>query len=141
MDEVPAEIIEERLAKKTKKMKIKLEQELKRLYDIDIDDPKFDLQDYEIPELRPRKRQKTENQMVYGHFHPVGAPAIGPLPGMTGQFLPPPPGMFPPPPMGLPMPPPGMHPQNFKMPVQPQPGRPPVQIPERSGAPSDPTPE
>ena len=138
MDEVPSEIIEERLAKKINKKKIKLEQELKKKYGIDLDDPKFDLADYEIPDIRPRKRQKTENQMVYGHFHPAGAPAVGPPPGlgMPGQFMPPPPGMFPPPPMGLPMPPPGMHPQNFRMPVPPQPGRPPVQIPERSSAPT-----
>jgi len=76
--------------------------------------------------------------MVFGHFHPVGAQAIGPPPGigMPGQFMPPPPGMFPPPPMGLPMPPPGMHPQNFRMPVPPQPVRAPLQIPDRSSAPT-----
>ena len=65
MDEVPAEIIQERLAKKINKKKIKLEQELKKVYNIDLDDPKFDLADYEIPDIRPRKRQKTENQMVF----------------------------------------------------------------------------
>ena len=56
MDEVPAEVIEERLAKKINKKKIKLEQELKKVYGIDLDDPKFDLADYEIPDIRPRKR-------------------------------------------------------------------------------------
>ena len=56
MDEVPAEIIEERLAKKINRKKFKLEQDLKKNHGIDLDDPKFDLDSYEIPDLRPRKR-------------------------------------------------------------------------------------
>ena len=56
MEGVPTEVIEERLAKKINKKKIKLEQELKKVYGIDLDDPKFDLADYEIPDIRPRKR-------------------------------------------------------------------------------------
>ena len=82
MDEVPAEVIEERLAKKINKKKNKLEQKLKNEYGIDLDDAKFDLADYDIPDPRPRKRQRTENQMIFGHFHPAGAPAMGPPPGM-----------------------------------------------------------
>ena len=82
MDEVPAEVIEERLAKKINKKKIKLEQKLKSEYGIDLDDAKFDLADYDIPDPRPRKRQRTENQMIFGHFHPAGAPAMGPPPGI-----------------------------------------------------------
>ena len=139
MDEVPAEVIEERLAKKINKKKIKLEQELKKVYGIDLDDPKFDLADYDIPDPRPRKRQRTENAMIFGHFHPVGAPMTGgPIAGappMPNQFMPPP-GMFPPPPHGLPLPP-GMHPPpNYRMPAPQHHGRPPVQLPlQTPGAP------
>ena len=56
MEGVPTEIIEERLAKKIRKKKNKLEAELKKRFEIDLDDPKFDLNDFEVPEPRPRKR-------------------------------------------------------------------------------------
>jgi hypothetical protein len=59
MEGVPPEVIEDRLARKVKKKKIALEKELKKLYKIDLDDPKFKLEDFEIPDPRPQKRQRT----------------------------------------------------------------------------------
>ena len=56
MEGVPPEVIEDRLARKVKKKKIALEKELKKLYKIDLDDPKFKLDDFEIPDPRPQKR-------------------------------------------------------------------------------------
>jgi len=53
MEGVPAEVIEERLAKKVRKKKNKLEAELKKKFSIDLDDEKFDIRDFEIPEPRP----------------------------------------------------------------------------------------
>lgn len=55
MEEVPAEVIEDRLRRKVKKKMIQLEKELKKLYKIDIDDPKFRLDDYQMPDPRPKK--------------------------------------------------------------------------------------
>ena len=52
MDEVPVDIIEDRIAKKINKKKIKMENELKKAFGIDLDDPKFNLADYDIPEPR-----------------------------------------------------------------------------------------
>ena len=56
MEGVPPEVIEERLAKKVKKKLNKLEAELKKRYGIDLDDEKFDIRDYEVPDPRPQKR-------------------------------------------------------------------------------------
>jgi hypothetical protein len=56
MEGVPTEVIEERLAKKVRKKKNKLEAELKKKYGVDLDDEKFDIRDYEVPEPRPQKR-------------------------------------------------------------------------------------
>ena len=55
MEGVPAEVIEDRLRRKVKKKMIYLEKELKKTYKLDIDDPGFRLDDYEIPEPRPKK--------------------------------------------------------------------------------------
>ena len=52
MDEVPVDIIEDRIAKKINKKKIKMENELKKAFGIDLDDAKFNLADYDIPEPR-----------------------------------------------------------------------------------------
>ena len=52
MDEVPVDIIEDRIAKKINKKKIKMENELKKAFGIDLDDTKFNLADYDIPEPR-----------------------------------------------------------------------------------------
>ena len=57
MDEVPVDIIEDRIAKKINKKKAKMEAELKKAFGIDLDDPKFNLADYDVPEPRPRKRR------------------------------------------------------------------------------------
>jgi hypothetical protein len=53
MEGVPAQVIEDRLGKKIRKKKNKLEAELKKKFMIDLDDAKFDIRDYEIPEPRP----------------------------------------------------------------------------------------
>lgn len=52
MEGVPAEAIEERLNFKLNKKRQKLEKELARM-GINIDDPKFNLKDYEVEEPRP----------------------------------------------------------------------------------------
>lgn len=52
MEGVPAEVIEERLQFKMKKKKQKLEKELQRM-GINVDDPKFNIKDYDVPEPRP----------------------------------------------------------------------------------------
>lgn len=56
MEGVPQEVIEEKLAWKYKKKRIALERELRELYKITLDDPKFKLDDYDVPEPRPQKR-------------------------------------------------------------------------------------
>ena len=125
MDEVPVDIIEDRIAKKIKKKKTKMENELKKAYGIDLDDPKFNLADYDAPEPRPRKLNRKEPD-IFRQFHPP--PMLAPPPGM----LPPPPhphhpGMFGPPP-GMPhmQRGPGPHmippPPGYRMPP-PMPGR------------------
>lgn len=53
MEGVPPDVIEDRLARKIKKKKIALEKELKKLFKIDLDDPKFKLDDFDIPDPRP----------------------------------------------------------------------------------------
>mmetsp|Transcript_11194 Transcript_11194/g.11260 ORF Transcript_11194/g.11260 Transcript_11194/m.11260 type:complete len:192 (-) Transcript_11194:27-602(-) len=103
MEGVPAEVIEERLQIKVNKKRIKLEKELK-LIGIDIDNPKFRLKDYEIPEPRPQKKKDMPPMHMYmgpppGGLMPPGmVPRMGPPPGMMPGM--PPPGMMmrPPPP-------------------------------------------
>ncbi len=56
MEGVPAEVIEERLNYKMNKKRQKLEKELKRL-GIDVDDPKFNIKDYDVPDPRPMKKK------------------------------------------------------------------------------------
>ena len=53
MDEVPVQIIEERITKNIRKKLSKLESQLKKQYGIDLDDSKFNLADYEVPQPRP----------------------------------------------------------------------------------------
>lgn len=60
MEEVPVEIIEDRLAKKIKKKIAKMESELKKSFGIDLDDAKFQIADFEVPEPRPRKLNRRE---------------------------------------------------------------------------------
>lgn len=57
MEGVPAEVIEDRLRRKVKKKMIQLEKELKKQYNISLDDPKFKLEDYEMMDPRPKKSQ------------------------------------------------------------------------------------
>ena len=56
MEGVPAEVIEERLNYKMKKKRMKLEKDLLRM-GINIDDPKFNISDYEIADPRPPKKK------------------------------------------------------------------------------------
>ena len=106
MEEVPIDIINDRLAKKIKKKIAKMEGELKKSFGIDLDDPKFNPADYDIPEPRPRKLNRKEPD-IYRQIRPMG-PLVGlppPPPGMMGPIPPgfmaggPPP---PRPPMGAP---------------------------------------
>lgn len=61
MEEVPVDIIEDRIAKKINKKKTKMESELKKTFGIDLDDPKFSLTEYDVPEPRPRRiRQEPD---------------------------------------------------------------------------------
>mmetsp|Transcript_21647 Transcript_21647/g.26595 ORF Transcript_21647/g.26595 Transcript_21647/m.26595 type:complete len:97 (+) Transcript_21647:198-488(+) len=60
MEEVPVEIIEDRLAKKIKKKIAKMEADLKKSFGIDLDDAKFQLTDYDAPEPRARKLNRRE---------------------------------------------------------------------------------
>lgn len=118
MEEVPVEIIEDRVAKKINKKKAKMESELKKAFGIDLDDPKFNLADYDVPEPRPRKLRKEPDifrqVLPMGHLIPISMPGMlppppgmfGPPPRMPGPGMPPRPGMIPPPP-GYHMPMPG----------------------------------
>ena len=63
MDEVPVDIIEDRIAKKINKKKAKMEAELKKAFGIDLDDAKFNLEEYDVPEPRPRKLNRKEPDM------------------------------------------------------------------------------
>ena len=96
MEGVPAEVIEDRLRRKVKKKMIQIKNELKKTFKIDIEDPKFKLEDYEIPEPRPK--------------NPVPNLFRAQIPGMKmmgGMMMMPPPGgmmSMPPPPQGMPMP-------------------------------------
>ena len=119
MEEVPVDIIEDRVAKKINKKKAKMENELKKAFGIDLDDPKFNLADYEVPEPRPRRLNRTEPD-IYRQVQPM----VGPMMGM------PPPGMLPPPP-GMFGPPPGMHPAMGRPPMIPPPPGYPMQMPGR----------
>ena len=133
MDEVPVEIIEDRIAKKINKKKAKMDNELKKAFGIDLDDAKFNIADYEVPEPRPRKMNRSEPD-IFRQIPPpmMGAPPPG-FPGPGGMPMPPPPGMFayppgmpPRPPMGI-APPPG-----YRMP-HPMHGRPPMMQPPQEG--------
>lgn len=55
MEGVPPDVIEDRLRRKIKKKMIQQEKELKKLYKIDLDDPKFRLEDFQMPDPRPKK--------------------------------------------------------------------------------------
>ena len=96
MEGVPAEVIEERLNYKLNRKRIKLEKDLKKM-GIDIDDPNFNIKDYEVPDPRPPKRK--EPMMM---FLPPGLPPGAMPPGMPPGGMPPgmmrmpPPGMMPP---------------------------------------------
>ncbi len=94
---------------------------------INVDDPKFNLKEFDVPEPRPKRRRLDGpgGPPMPGMFYP---PMGGPPMGMPPQFMrmPPPgsapPGMMPwrppvdengnplPPPPGFMMPPPGMMP-------------------------------
>lgn len=125
MDEVPVDIIEDRIAKKINKKKTKMENELKKAFGIDLDDAKFNLEDFDVPEPRGRKLNRKEPDIFrqIAHHPMVGPPMMGmPPPGM----MPPPPGMFVNPNMVRPPmipPPPG-----YRMPM-PVGGRPPMMPP------------
>lgn len=56
MEGVPAEVIEERLNHKLEKKRQKLEKELLKI-GINVDDPKFSIKDYEVPDPRPPKKK------------------------------------------------------------------------------------
>ena len=140
MDEVPVDIIEDRIAKKINKKKAKMEAELKKAFGIDLDDPKFNLADYDVPEPRPRKLNRTEPDIFRQIHHPMvaGPPMLGlpPPPGM----MPPPPGIFGPPP-GMPhlQRPPMIPPPGYRMPP-PMPGRGPPMMPPMGANPRMPVP-
>lgn len=59
MEGVPAEVIEERLNYKLNRKRQKLEKDLVK-QGINVDDPKFDIKDYEVPEPRPPKRKPEQ---------------------------------------------------------------------------------
>ena len=104
MEGVPAEVIEERLVMKMTKKRQKLEKDLLKL-GIDLDDPKFNIKDYEIPNPRPPKRRPEMMGMMPPPMYyppPMGMPPMGPPP--PGYMRMPPPGMAPPM-MGGPPPP------------------------------------
>ena len=46
MEGVPTDVIDERLQRKLKKKRQKIEAELKRIYGIDLDEQKFNLHEY-----------------------------------------------------------------------------------------------
>ena len=120
MEGVPAEVIEERLNFKLNKKRQKLEKELLK-QGIDVDDAKFNINDFDVPNPRPPKKKP---EMLPGM--PPGAMFYPPPMGMPPMGMGPPPmGMPPmgmgPPPMGMPpgfmrMPPPGMGPPPMGMP-------------------------
>jgi len=124
MDEVPVDIIEDRIAKKINKKKTKMENELKKAFGIDLDDPKFNLADYDAPEPRAQKLNRKEPD-IYRQIHPmVGPPPMMGLAALPGM-IPPPPGMFVGPPPGMPhmqRPPMIPPPPGYRMPP-PMPGR------------------
>ena len=115
---MPAEVIEERLTMKMTKKRQRLEKELLKI-GIDLDDPKFNIKDYEIPNPRPSKRRADMMSMIPPPMYyppPMGMPPMGPPP--PGYMRMPPPGMGPPPMMGGPPPsggplPPGVPPQGM----------------------------
>ena len=113
MEGVTAEVIEERLNIKMTKKRQKLEKELLKI-GINVDDPKFNIKDYEIPNPRPaKKRPEMMAMMPPPMFYPppFGMPPGGPPP--PGFLRMPPPGMGLMPPGGPP--PPGMMPPGLMM--------------------------
>jgi len=59
MEGVPAEAIEEKMIHKLSSKRMKIEKELTKM-GINVDDPNFDLKDYEVPVPNPPKK-KQEN--------------------------------------------------------------------------------
>lgn len=94
MEGVPPEVIEDRLRRKVKKKMIFLEKELKKVYKIDLDDPKFKIDDYEIPDPRPKRA--TPN------LFRTSLPLMPTMRFMPPPMFPPMPGFMPP---GVMMPP------------------------------------
>lgn len=82
MEGVPAEVIEDRLRRKVQKKMVQLEKELKKQFKIDLEDPKFKLADYEMPDPRPKK--------------PIPDIFRQQMPNLSMKLMPPP-MMFPPP--------------------------------------------
>ena len=103
MEGVPGDVIEDRLQRKLKKKRQKLEAELKRIYGIDLEDPKFNLGDYEMPDPRPSKKGKPDARIPGHILEPLmpgslptanrGPNMMGSLPGPQGFMQPS--GMFP----------------------------------------------
>eukprot|EP00354_Favella_ehrenbergii_P010841 CAMPEP_0170468874 /NCGR_PEP_ID=MMETSP0123-20130129/11895_1 /TAXON_ID=182087 /ORGANISM="Favella ehrenbergii, Strain Fehren 1" /LENGTH=175 /DNA_ID=CAMNT_0010735561 /DNA_START=164 /DNA_END=691 /DNA_ORIENTATION=- len=134
MEEVPVEIIEDRLAKKIKKKIAKMEADLKKSFGIDLDDAKFQLTDYDAAGATSAQAQSKGAR----HLPPDAQPMMGPMMGMA-----PPMGMMPPPP-GMFGPPPGMAPPMGRPPMIPPPpgymmppmagGRPPMGPPPLGAA-------
>ena len=58
MTGIPQEIIEERLHQKTIQKATKLENDLKKM-GINVDDPKFDIALFEVPNPRPPKAKRA----------------------------------------------------------------------------------
>ena len=61
MEGVPAEVIEERLNYKLNKKRQKLEKELLKMA-INVDDPKFNIKEFEVADPRPMKKKETGQQ-------------------------------------------------------------------------------
>ena len=78
MEGVPTQIIDERLQRKLKKKRQKIEAELKKQYGIDLDDPKFKLTDYEVSDPRPSKRPFQDGSVLGHLLAPI-------MPGMTAR--------------------------------------------------------
>ena len=66
--------------------------ELKKLYKIDLDDPKFRLEDYQMPDPRPKKSTRdifrTQMPIIPMKFMPPPSMMYPPMP-MMPQMMPP----------------------------------------------------
>ena len=97
MEGVPPNVIEERLRRKVKKKMTQLEKELKRQFKIDIEDSKFRLEDYEMPDPRPKKavpdpfRLQIPKMMSKMMGPPMMGASFVPQPQMQFSSMPPPP--------------------------------------------------